>query len=178
MDKDENLVNLLKYVRLHATEVALRSNEALKAFFPKPTSNTFPEVGTVAKLAEIPVNLSLLIIAEALFKARRRRIAISADQDIFHDPAWDIMIDLYMAYGAEKYVSVTSASMATNVPQTTALRHVWHLESLGLIARTIDPKDKRRQFLALTNTGVTMLEQILRNYEAEFRSAFSTSNIP
>ena len=103
-------------------------------------------------------------IAQMIYKARRARDLIAPEKDLFHDPAWDIMLDLYIARCQHKAMSVTSASMAAGVPLSTALRWVWHLERLLLVTRQIDPRDRRRSFVSLTAAGLRVIEDALTDY--------------
>ncbi len=89
----------------------------------------------------------------AILKMRRNR-ARFFKADLFADPAWDILLDLYAAELAQQRVAVTSACHAAAVPATTALRWIGQLEREGLINRRADPMDGRRQFLMLSNEGL------------------------
>jgi DNA-binding MarR family transcriptional regulator len=100
------------------------------------------------------------LIAEAWIYARRQRDRAFADA-IFSDPAWDILLDLYLSHCNHRRVSVTSACIAANVPATTALRWVAVLERKGLIVRATDPRDSRRKLLSLTDDAKVRIEAAL-----------------
>lgn len=72
---------------------------------------------------------------------------------LFSDPAWDMLLDLYVARLRETRVSVTSLASASGVPPATAYRWMVLLLRHGLIERTPDPTDKRRVFVVLTDAG-------------------------
>ncbi|MCO4091539.1 MAG: hypothetical protein HEQ34_06250 [Sphingorhabdus sp.] len=84
------------------------------------------------------------------YKMRRVRNKIFGTCDLFADPAWDILIDLFIAGEQGRRISVSSACIAAAVPATTALRWVSVLEDNGYISRQPDPNDLRRIFVALT----------------------------
>ena len=84
------------------------------------------------------------------YKKRRTRDKFFGTSNLFADPAWDILIDLFIAGEKGRAISVSSACIAAAVPSTTALRWVGILEQNGLISRRHDPNDKRRVFIALT----------------------------
>jgi DNA-binding MarR family transcriptional regulator len=88
-----------------------------------------------------------------LLKMRRNRGRFFRT-DLFADPAWDILLELYAAALGQYRVSVTSVCAGAAVPSTTALRWIKHLEDEGLINRRADPTDGRRQFLELSATGI------------------------
>lgn len=89
----------------------------------------------------------------------RRNDAIGAD--IFRDPAWDMMLDLLAAAHQGRQVSVSSLCYASGVPNSTALRHIEHLDQLGLVERTPDPEDHRRAFIRATDVAIERMTGLL-----------------
>jgi DNA-binding MarR family transcriptional regulator len=75
------------------------------------------------------------------------------DAELFADPAWDMLLDLTAAREEEKQVSVTSLCIAAGVPATTALRWIGQMQHAGLFQRVEDKADRRRAFIALTDTA-------------------------
>ena len=73
------------------------------------------------------------------------------DDDLFADPAWDILLDLAAAKVERRQVSVTSLCIAAGVPATTALRWIGQMVDAGLLLRLADPADKRRVHIALAD---------------------------
>ncbi|WP_160174185.1 MarR family transcriptional regulator [Sphingopyxis sp. MWB1] len=69
--------------------------------------------------------------------------------DMFADPAWDMLLDLYAARLEKQPVSVSSLCIAAAVPATTALRWIKTMTDAGLFLREADPHDGRRIFIAL-----------------------------
>lgn len=91
----------------------------------------------------------LAAIARRLLKQSDGR-SYYFEEDLFADPAWHILLDLFAAAAEGKIVSVTSVCMAARVPATTALRWIRHLEARGLIERTPDENDARRAFVKIS----------------------------
>lgn len=79
--------------------------------------------------------------------------------ELFSDPAWDMLLDLYAAELGQIRVSVTSLCIASNAPTSTALRWISALEREKLIERRADPLDGRRFFLSLTAEAIGMFER-------------------
>jgi DNA-binding MarR family transcriptional regulator len=79
--------------------------------------------------------------------------------ELFSDPAWDMLLDLYAAELSQVRVSVTSLCIASNAPTSTALRWISTLERENLIERRADPLDGRRFFLSLTRQAVERFER-------------------
>jgi DNA-binding MarR family transcriptional regulator len=97
----------------------------------------------------------------ALLKCRRNRDQFFVPE-LFADPAWDILLELYAAELGQQRVSVGGLCLGASVPATTALRWIGRLEMLGLIARTQDPMDGRRFFMCLTQDGIDAMEGYFR----------------
>lgn len=87
--------------------------------------------------------------ANTIFSFRRRRDQIF-EFPIFAEPAWDILLDLYIAQTQQQRVKVSSVGISSGIPQATAHRWIGLLEHWKLIERELDPSDKRRIFLKLT----------------------------
>lgn len=99
--------------------------------------------------------------AKQIYRNRRRREQVFGDAALFGEPAWDIMLDLYVAGAEDKRVAVTSACIGSAVPATTALRWIKILEERGLIEREVDEVDARRIFVRLSATGFALMDEYL-----------------
>ncbi|HEX8256514.1 MAG TPA: hypothetical protein VF589_02675 [Allosphingosinicella sp.] len=70
--------------------------------------------------------------ARQLYEERRIRDRIFAG-DLFGEPAWDIMLDLYAAEEEGRETSLAGACAAAAVPPSTGLRYLNAMLELGLI---------------------------------------------
>ncbi len=114
---------------------------------------------------------SLTTIAENLYRFRRRRDALMTSQfgtDIFADPAWDIILDLYIHNSKNQDVCVTSACAAAMVPITTALRYITVLSDRGMIERSRNHKDGRSYLLRLSSEAIRIVEELLTDIAPAF----------
>lgn len=113
--------------------------------------------------AGLPADVdALLATARALYRIRRTRDRVfGADAEVFRDPAWDIMLDLYASMLSGKATSASSAALAACIPGTTALRCIEHLIDRGLINRFPDPTDGRRTLVELTPAGMDLMTRTL-----------------
>lgn len=75
------------------------------------------------------------------------------DPDFFCDPAWDMLLDLFLQQCLGRRVSVSSLCIASCAPSSTALRWIRALEEADLLERSRDPSDGRRIFVRLTAGG-------------------------
>lgn len=93
-----------------------------------------------------------LEMARKLYRDRQRR-SQHFGADLFGEPAWDMLLDLYIAACEKRQVSTTSACIGANVPVATGLRWLQVLETRGLVSRKADASDARRVWIALTPTA-------------------------
>ena len=84
--------------------------------------------------------------------------------ELFSDPCWEMLLDLYDAQLGSAEVTVTSLGAASGVPLTTALRRMEQLLAHGLIERVGDADDKRRTIVRLTDSGLTAVEGFFETY--------------
>jgi DNA-binding MarR family transcriptional regulator len=102
----------------------------------------------------------------SVIRARRLRARYFRD-DLFADPAWDMLLDLLQAEIAQLRVPVSSLCIAAAVPATTALRWLKTMVGQGLFVRRADPHDGRRVFVELAPEA----SQALRRYFADVSQA-------
>jgi len=100
-------------------------------------------------------------MAKFFYNMRRFREKVFTQKDIFSDPAWDILLDLYISKAKNKKISVTSACLGSAVPPTTALRWLKILEDRSLIIREVDHEDGRRNFISISALGCDLMERSL-----------------
>lgn len=100
----------------------------------------------------------LLERAMSDYRARQRRIR-HLPKDLFGEPAWDMLLDLFITALQHRQISVSSACLASGVPSTTALRWLGQLERIGLVERNASPYDQRVVWVKLTNQGLQALTE-------------------
>lgn len=95
--------------------------------------------------------------AVAAFRARRNALF---GHDLFGEPGWDMLLELYRARQEERRLSVKSLTIAANAPQTTAGRHLARLIEEGLAACSDDPGDGRRKLVAISRDGFRKMDAL------------------
>lgn len=90
----------------------------------------------------------LLQVVEQLLQEHRAR-ATYFGPTLFADPAWDILLVLFLAETRQQRLTVSKLCAEIGVPATTGLRWIARLTKGGLVLRRADPTDKRRFFLDL-----------------------------
>jgi DNA-binding MarR family transcriptional regulator len=153
----ERLRQLSEEVNRIATTLARLSSETTG----QQWSDTSRQSGAKAVAGEMDGQLSAETVRAAI-RARRLRNKYF-EEDLFADPAWDMLLDLMQAELAQHRVPVSSLCAAAAVPATTALRWIKALVERGLFMRRPDAHDGRRIFIELApQTSAAM-----RGYLAE-----------
>lgn len=99
-------------------------------------------------------------IVRDLIAMRRRRDALFGS-DLFGEPAWDMLLELYLAEESHQPFMVSNLGASAGVPPTTALRWTGLLHEHGLIERRPDRRDGRRVLIVLTSKGRALMDQLL-----------------
>jgi hypothetical protein len=87
--------------------------------------------------------------------------------ELFADPAWLILLDLFTHRATGKLISVSSACIASLVPPTTALRYIRRLVELGMVQRSSDTADRRKVYLQLTDYACSQMEAFFTKISSE-----------
>lgn len=96
-----------------------------------------------------------------LIEITKRRSRLVSAANLFADPAWFILLDLFVRQHQGLQTSVSSACHASFSPVTTALRHIAILTERNIIQRQYDPVDQRRVYLQLTDETNEEIQRIL-----------------
>jgi len=115
-----------------------------------PNGNTLDELRALRRL----------MLAQACIEARRAREALFPE-GLFGEPAWDMLLELFIARQQDRPVSVSDACLASRAPQTTALRWIEQLEAHALVERMTDVTDRRRKFIRISDIGQERIEMWL-----------------
>ncbi len=102
----------------------------------------------------------LAAVAGAEYAARRRRDR-TFGMDLFAEPAWDMLLDLYIQRQQPRPVSIHSLCIAAAVPQTTALRWIAKLARNDLLVRRPCTHDNRVTHVTLSDKGLAVMERYL-----------------
>lgn len=107
------------------------------------------EISEAEQMAPEPrASITPAAIKQMIWERRERERFF--DPDLFADPAWDMLLDLFLGELEHRPICVSSLCIAAATPPTTALRWIGNMTAAGLFERYPDPADKRRHFLRLT----------------------------
>ncbi|MBB4618312.1 hypothetical protein [Sphingomonas abaci] len=139
---DESVVALIKDLSARLAAAASGIDERIGQEAP-PTTTTTP-----------------LHRARALIEQRRLRRRF-LPEELFHEPAWDMLLALYVAWQDRQVMNVKTLVSRADAPVTTSQRWIEHLAKLGLVTRVVDPVDRRRIEVSLSDDGRRAIEAYL-----------------
>lgn len=107
-----------------------------------------------------PSDHDLWALACTVYDARRRRNRVFNEQ-LFGEPAWDMLLALYCLPKRGIVLGVTSLAHAANVPPATGHRWQKTLIDEGLIERGPLVSDSRQQLVRLTDRARVLMQRYL-----------------
>lgn len=99
-------------------------------------------------------------LAKSLYLERSRRAQFFPGE-LFGEPSWDILLDLFVGSRENEPRSVKAVCIASHCADATALRYIEQLIAEGLVVRTRDTLDNRRKFLSLSAAGYRRMTRYL-----------------
>ena len=98
--------------------------------------------------------------ADRLYAERRRRDALFPD-DLFGEPAWDLLLAMFIAREKGQPMILCKAYKAAGVSDTTGRRLLDRMEEEGLITRRRAPRSRKMRIVELTDLAVEKLVDYL-----------------
>lgn len=99
----------------------------------------------------------LIGLARTSIRARRIRKG-SLPRAMFGEPAWDMLLSLYVGSRSGARQTVSNLCRSSGASQTTALRWIDYLEEQSFVARRASPTDRRVSYVDLTDVGRDAVE--------------------
>ena len=112
-----------------------------------------------------PSETDLVEQAQAVLAERRLRRRF-LPSELFHEPAWDMMLALFVSRDERQPMNIKALVSMSDAPVTTSQRWIDHLHKLKLIDRVIDPVDRRRMEISLSDAGYAAITAYLRRMGA------------
>lgn len=103
--------------------------------------------------------MSRLGVAKRIYDMRRARSQF-LPMDMFAEPAWDILLFLYMSHGEQQRSTVTAVCSSAGVPISTALRWVQRLATIGMVEKEVHPTDQRVSWVSLSPDAQCQLDRL------------------
>lgn len=94
---------------------------------------------------------------QRLYRARSGMLG----EALFSDPAWDILLDLFVCHHEGRSLSVSAVCIGASASSATGLRYLSILQEQGLVTRSRDQTDRRRSYVHITPRGCGLLNGLL-----------------
>jgi len=144
-------------VQLSLSEVEASVLTEVASRIPTNVVTARDRTGTVASSA----------LAAEIYRSRRDRRHFFPE-DLFADPAWDMLLALYCSEERQELLTTTGLCLCADAPQTTALRWLTELERLGLIMRAPHPDDGRYSIPKFTEFGRAKIRAYLERISPRY----------
>lgn len=150
MDSVEDLIRDLS-TRLGAIAGEFGSRADQIIALGKPALSKAPDqpVDLVARATEL----------QMIRRARRKFFPL----DLFHEPAWEMLVALFIVYETDHSMNVKQLVSRSDAPTTTSQRWIDHLYKSGLINRVTDTEDRRRIDISLSERGYDAMTKYLQH---------------
>jgi len=129
-----------------ALELLMEGTPAIAPGRRAPARTFLPKVPDLAERART-------LVAQR----RMRRLAFGDDAGLFQDPAWAIMLELYLV-PARRPLAVSNVAFSIDIPMSTTLRWLRKLEERALLHSTADPIDARVRRITLSQKAIDIME--------------------
>lgn len=130
---------------------------------PSPAPRTIAETSGECRRSEqerLNRRQAFISVAKDLKTSRDARASF-LDADLFHEPAWDILLVLFIAAGEQCRRRVTDVCNDSRAPASTCLRYITLLEQKGYVSKQPNVLDGRVGFLSLTKLGEDCMRALL-----------------
>lgn len=156
-DQDDGELEARLHLSRKDVRDAARLFELIASAFEKPAS---------AKLARSAAlhRHQLVQRARAILASRQLRLT-HFNPAMFGEPAWEILLILYVAESEGERQTPSKLAAATGTPLSTTIRWIDYLEKKELVARQNHPTDKRVVFISLRERAQSAMDSYLGSIE-------------
>ena len=109
-------------------------------------------------------------LAATILRMRRHRDKLFGPE-LFADPAWDMLLELYVGDVKGRPISTGNLVIAGAVPMTTARRCMRRLKQADVFVSITDPLDRRRSLCVLTPSVRRAIEDTLQRFSAHLSTS-------
>jgi hypothetical protein len=102
----------------------------------------------------------LATIATSFYRSRQMRSRFF-DSALLGEPAWDMLLDLFIHRVQGRRLSTSSLCLGANAPHATGLRWIAILEREGLVRRGSAANDARVRLVDMTPKGFRLMRRFI-----------------
>ena len=146
---------------IRLTEKDVRDATRLFKLLSSPSEDGPSSASAQSPIKENSAHQDLIARARAILSNRQLRSRYFSPA-IFGEPAWDVLLVLYIGDASEARQTIGKLASQIKIPPTTVLRWVNYLEKERLVSRQRHPTDRRVVFIRLEEKGRSSLESYLR----------------
>lgn len=150
----ETVATLVKDLTSRLSDIATEFSRRAENVAALPAATSPPPQGDEQLVAK----------ARSLLAERRIR-ARFLPAELFHEPAWDMLLALFVAQHERRVMNVKTLVGHSEAPATTSQRWIDHLAKLGLIDRVVDMVDRRRIEVQLSESGDSAMRALLASFK-------------
>ena len=134
-----------------------RIRRALSELSAAPASSASAPASSSPAMSAGPVDAAFV---RNIIRSRQARTRFFSEE-LFADPAWDILLDLTESRLEGREISISSLCLASGVPPSTALRWIKSMTDEGMLIRRADPTDGRRFIVEMSEPTATAMTKCL-----------------
>jgi DNA-binding MarR family transcriptional regulator len=115
-----------------------------------------------------PVPVTEDHVLSVLSGRRGREAAIG--RELFSDPAWDILLELYAAHLGYRRMILRELARSIDIPESTTARWISVLTDRGFLTTTDERQETVGASLELSPRGLAVMERLLAYWGSAFQS--------
>lgn len=115
-----------------------------------------------------PVELTEDHVLSILTALRARDAIFGAN--LFSDPAWDLLLELYAAKLGGRRMTLQDVALAIDIPESTTARWATVLKERQLVMTDIEYDDPHRHWMVLTPEGASRMKRLVDHWGSAFLS--------
>lgn len=136
---------------------------------PPRTKNAFGQLNALLSRKRLRrrVELTEDHILSILIARRGRQAVLGSN--LFSEPAWDLLLELYAAKLGSRSMSLADLARAIETPHSTTTRWIAVLKARGLATES-DATDPDQQWVRLTDEGASKMKSLIDRWGSAFLS--------
>lgn len=115
-----------------------------------------------------PVKVTEDHILSILAGRRGREAAIG--RELFSDPAWDILLELFAAHLGKRGMLVQELARSIDIPESTVVRWIRVLGERGLVTSVSERGERERASIELSVQGLAVMRRLVSYWGSAFQS--------
>jgi DNA-binding MarR family transcriptional regulator len=116
----------------------------------------------------LPVEVTEDHVLSILSGRRGREAALG--RELFSDPAWDILLELYAARLGERRMTLRELARSINIPESTTARWISVLSDRGLVITSNERRETVEASIELSAQGLAVMKRLVGYWGSAFQS--------